>query len=112
MILILQQYNLFLNVIRYDEDVNTCPFVFDSFLDWYKTQEIFHKVVLQEPLCDKGVDAFLLTLKFVFRSFVTNKMLEKFDDVVVFSNDDVDLNDIYSDIVTLFSDGTGINTIS
>ena len=39
-------------------------------------------------------------------------MLEKFDDVVVFSNDDVDLNDIYSDIVTLFSDGTGINTIS
>ena len=76
------------------------------------TQEIFHKVGLQEPLCDKGVDAFLLTLKFVFRSFVTNKMLEKFDDVVVFSNDDVDLNDIYSDIVTLFSDGTGINTIS
>ena len=39
-------------------------------------------------------------------------MLEKFDDVVVFSNDDVDLNDIYSDIVTLFSDSTGINTIS
>ena len=39
-------------------------------------------------------------------------MLEKLDDVVVFSNDDVDLNDIYSDIVTLFSDGTGINTIS
>ena len=63
-------------------------------------------------MCDKGVDAFLLTLKFVFRSFATNKMLEKFDDVVVFSNDDVDLNDIYSDIVTLFSDGTGINTIS
>ena len=67
---------------------------------------------MQEPLCDKGVDAFLVTLKFVFRSFATNKMLEKFDDVVVFSNDDVDLNDIYSDIVTLFSDGTGINTIS
>ena len=39
-------------------------------------------------------------------------MLDKFDDAVVFSNDDVDLNDIYSDIVTLFSDGTGINTIS
>ena len=67
---------------------------------------------MQEPFCDKGVDAFLLTLKFVFLSFVTNKMLEIFDDVVVFSNDDVDLNDIYSDIVTLFSDGTGINTIS
>ena len=97
---------------RFDEAVNTCPFVFDYFFDWYKTQEIFHKLVLQEPLCDKGVAAFLLTLKFAFGSFVTNKMLETFDDVVVFSNDDVDLHDIDSDFVTFFSDGTGVHTIS
>ena len=47
-------------------------------IDRYKTQE----------MCDKSVDAFLPTLKFVPNSFFNNKMLEKLGDVV-FSNDDI-----------------------
>ena len=39
-------------------------------------------------MCDKPVDAFLSTLKFVSDWFVTNKMLQKLDDGL-FSNDDI-----------------------
>ena len=41
-------------------------------------------------MCDKAVDAFLLTLKSFPDRFVTNNMLEKLDDVM-FSNGDIDL---------------------
>ena len=41
-----------------------------------------------EEMCDKAVDVFLPTLKFIRNWFVTNKML----DDAVFSNDDIDLN--------------------
>ena len=60
----------------------------------YKTQK----------MCDEAIDASLLALKFVPHWFVTNKMLEKLD--VVFSNDDMDLDD-----KNFSSDGIGIVTI-
>ena len=63
-------------------------------LDRYKAQE----------MCDRAVDAFLPTLKLVPDWFSTITMLEKVDNVV-FSNDDIDLDDIVSNIVTFFSDG-------
>ena len=42
--------------------------------------------------------------------FVTSKMLEKPDNVI-FCYDDVELNDINSDIATFFSDGVDLNTM-
>ena len=68
-------------------------------LDRHKTQE----------KCDKAIDACVLTLKFAPTWFVTNKMLKKYDNVV-FSNDDIDIDDIDSDIVTFFSGGMGYVT--
>ena len=82
-----------------------------------------HKVISEEPLLlkyclnrhktqemrDKAVDANLPTLKFVPDWFVTNKILEKLDDVAV-CNDDIDLVDIDSRIVKFFSDDMGLLT--
>ena len=65
------------------------------YLDRYKTQK----------MCDKAVDAFLPTLKYVFDWFITNKMLEKL--YVVFSNNDIVFVDADSDFVTFFSDNMG-----
>ena len=56
-------------------------------------------------MCDKAVDNFLPALKFVPDWFVLNNMLEKRN--VVFSNDDIDLDDI----VTFFSNNISIVTI-
>ena len=42
--------------------------------------------------------------------FVKGRILETLD-YVVFSNDEVDLDDIYSYIVTFFFDDMGLNTI-
>ena len=52
----------------------------------------------KKKMCNKDVanylhDDFLPTLKFVRNWFVTSKMLEKLDKFV-FSNDDLDLDDI------------------
>ena len=44
-------------------------------------------------MCDKAVDAFLLTLKSISDRFVTNNMLEKLADMI-FSNGDIDLTKI------------------
>ena len=52
-------------------------------------------------MCDKAGDACLPALKFAPFWFVMNKMFEKLDDVV-FSNDDLDFDDIDPDIVTFF----------
>lgn len=49
-------------------------------------------------------------IKIVPDPFSTNKIPEKVD-TVVFSNDDGGLNDIDSDIVTLYSDGKCLNNI-
>ena len=46
------------------------------YLDRYKSQE----------MCNKAVDAFLVTLKFVPDWFLASKMIEKLDDGL-FSND-------------------------
>ena len=66
--------------------------------DRYKTQK----------MCDKTVDACLPESKSFLDLLFTSKMLEIFDNVV-FSNDNIDLHYIKSDIVTLFSDYTDIN---
>ena len=50
----------------------------------------FKKCVVK---CDKTVDAFLSKLNFFLDWFVTNKRLEKLDEVA-FSNDDIDLSNI------------------
>ena len=58
----------------------------------------------------KTVDPFLPTSKFVPDWIVTNKMLEKLDNVV-FSNDDIDVEVIESDIIAFFSNDMGLNAI-
>ena len=62
------------------------------YLDRYRTQK----------RCDKADGACLGALQCVPYCFVTSKMLEILDDVVLSSND------IDSDIVTFFSDDMGI----
>ena len=63
------------------DNVDTCPFEFDSSPDQYTTQEMCDKVASKEPfmltkyyldeynkaqeMCDKADNAFLPTLKFV-----------------------------------------------
>ena len=69
------------------------PFILKNCLNRYKTQEMY----------DKTIDAFLPTLKFVPDWIVTNKILEKLGNVLSFG-DDIDLDDIDSDIDTFFSD--------
>ena len=81
LILILRQYNLFLNA----------PFAFVFVPNRYKTHEISNKVVSKETfmlkycldrhktqeMCDKVVDACLPALKLAPDWFITNKMIEK-----------------------------------
>ena len=60
----------------------------------YKTQE----------MPDQATDAFLPTLQFIPADwFATNEMLENLNNAAL-SNDDIDLEDRNSDIVTFFSD--------
>ena len=59
---------------------------------------------------DKAVDVYLITLKFVPDMFVTNKMLEKLDKSL-FSNGDIFLRDVDSNIVTFQSHEMDFNTI-
>ena len=77
-----------------DKGVSGKPFMLKYCLNRYKSQE----------MCDKAVDAFLTTSKFVPNWPFTKKMLENPDDVV-FSNDEIDLDDTDSDFVTFYSDG-------
>lgn len=59
---------------------------------------------------DQATDAFLPTLQFIPADwFATNEMLEKLNNVAL-SNDDIDLEDRNSDIVTFFSDSMELNT--
>ena len=61
-------------------------------------------------MCHKAPDNFLPTLKFVPDWFVTKKMPEKLDNVVL-SNDYADLDDMDSDIVKFFTDDMDLVTI-
>ena len=63
-----------------------------------------------QEISDKAVDTCLPTLKFVTLWFVTNKIIEKLDQVV-FSNDYIDLDDINSYIFKSFSDGMNLVTV-
>lgn len=95
----------------HDKDVATCPFAFNSFPDWYKTQEMSDKAVskelfilksfLQDIRLKKCADACLPELKFALNWLVTNKMLKKLDDVVFF-NDDIVFLEADFDNVTFF----------
>ena len=100
-----------------DKAVDTCPLVFDFVSDLYKSvfKELFMltyclDIYKIQKISDKAVDAFLPTLNFVLDWYITSKMLEKLDNVV-FSNDDIDLNYIDSDINTFFSNDMGQNII-
>ena len=77
-----------------DKVVSKEHFMLKYCFDRYKTQE----------LCDKAVDVFLSSLNFFPDRFVMNKMFQKLDNVV-FSDDDIYLDDIDPDNVTFFSDG-------
>ena len=100
--LLLLQYKLFLNAIslKCDKTIDTCPFVFDSVPDRYKTPE----------MCDNSVVAFLPTLKFVPDWFVTSKTIKSLDDDL-FSNDDIILVNEDSNNITIFSDEMGIFSV-
>ena len=67
-------------------------------IERYKTQEI----------CNKVLDDCLPASKFNPGWSVTNKMFKKLE-YVVFSNDDIDLDDKESDIITFFRDDMGQN---
>ena len=62
-------------------------------------------------MCDKVVDSYLLSLKFVPDWLVMSKMIEKPDNAI-FSNDDISFGDLDSDIVTFFSNDIGVNSIN
>ena len=62
-------------------------------------------------MCDKAVDACLPALKFVTDWFITNRILEKLDNVI-FSNYDKDIDDVNSDIIAFFSDGMVLATVN
>ena len=68
------------------------PFMLKYCLDRYKTQ----------GMCDKAADAFLRMLKLISDWFVTNKTVEKLNDIE-FSCDDIVFDNVDSD-VTFFSD--------
>ena len=74
-----------------DKTVYICLFAFNSLPDWYSAQV-------------------KSALKLVSNWLVTNRILEKLDDVA-FSNVDVVFGDADSNSFTFFSDGIGFNTI-
>ena len=94
--------------------VDTCPFVFESVPDQYKTQEVFNKAVSVYPFMlkyyldryktqkvyDKAVDDFIPALKIVRNWLFTSKMNEKFHNGLFFDDD--------SSNVTFSSDEMGI----
>ena len=69
-----------------------------------------HNRCKTQEIRNKADHAHLPTVKSVPDWFVTNKMLEKLNNVV-FPDDDLDLDDVDSDTVTFFSDGMGFVTI-
>ena len=87
-ILIILQYNSFLNAIQLRKCVkaaDNCPYVFDSVPDHFKTQEICDQAVSKDPfmiqycldkyktqeICDRAVNSFLPALKFAPDWFTT-----------------------------------------
>ena len=64
----------------YNNAVSKDPLMLKYYLDRYKTK----------GMCDKAVDAFLSTLKFLPDCFITSKMIKKLDDDS-FANDEISL---------------------
>ena len=91
-----------------DKAVNICFFVFDSILDQCKTQEMYGRVVSEDPFLvvhcldkykaqrmrDEAVDNSLAALKLIPDLFVTSKMIKKHftplfaDDNILYFNED------------------------
>ena len=84
-----------------DKAVNNFFCIFDSILDWDKTQEMCEKVVSKDSfsiryvpdqcktqqMCDKAVDNCMAALKLVAHWLVTSKMIKKiFTDLYVDEN--------------------------
>ena len=105
--------------------VDTCPFVFDFPLDWYRTQEICNKIVSKKPfklkycldrsrtqeMCYEVVDVWCQYKHFLPDWFVTNKMLKELDNAAFCSNDMVFV-DADSNFVTFFRDVIDLNSIN
>ena len=89
-----------------DKPVDTSSFAFWSVPKWYKTQNMGDKVVSKQcfipknsfdryktqEMYDKAIDVCLPAI-FVVDQFVKSKILERLD-YVLFSNDEVDRDDI------------------
>ena len=77
-------------------------------MQWYVlSTNAFRRAINSIELCDKIVSEECLTLIFIPDWFVTNKMLQKLDDVLFLG---IVFNDVDSDIVTFFSHGMGLVT--
>ena len=108
----------------YVKGVDTCHFVFDSVLDWCKTQEMCDKVISEDrfmlkycpdksntqEMGDKAVKAFLPALKFVPDWFVTSKIIKKLDDAL-FVNDDIIFMNKDSNNITFFGGDIGVLSV-
>ena len=126
-ILILLQYNLFLNAIGLKKCVMKLLinlFMFFYIPDRYKTQEMCDRIISDDPfsiryvpdqyktqqMCDKAVDDCLAALKFVPDWFVTSKMIK-----ILFTTLYADENIHYfhedSSNVIYFCNGMGILNI-
>ena len=83
-----------------DKAFETCPFIFHSISDWFKTQKnvwqrffqiFFYAKILSsfktQEMCDKAVDNFLPTLKFVPYWFVSNEIIKKVYSALFTDND-------------------------
>ena len=102
--------------------VDTCPFVFDSVPDQYKTQEMCDKAFTNDPfmiyclyryktqeMCDEAVDDFLSALKSFPDWFVQSKMIKKLNDALL-PNDTLFLDED-SGNATFCSDKMGIISV-
>ena len=83
-----------------DKAVSKDPFMLKYCLDSYMTQEMW----------DQTVSDFLLALQFVPDWFVTNKMLEKFNDAL-FADDDMNFVNEGFNNVTFFGGEMGILSV-
>ena len=100
-----------LKLKKCDEAVDTCPFVFASVPDRYITQELWDKVVSEDPFMLKYWHDKYKTQKCVIKLliliFVTSNMTEKLDSAI-FSDDYI----VFGDLVTFFLNDISLNNIN
>ena len=100
-----------LKLKKCDEAVDTCPFVFASVPDRYITQELWDKVVSEDPFMLKYWHDKYKTQKCVIKLliliFVTSNMIEKLHSAI-FSDDYI----VFGDLVTFFLNDISLNNIN